>query len=235
MALAARIRKLLSAWFRQGKMFSQQVYYLGGIVYWLTFERRLYVGTRVVEIPQVLKWLSNHTHGGERILQVGDVLLKDALKRYEVELADLEAEEFSQPGLKVHRGDIREAPLPSCHFDVAISISTLEHIGMQKPYFPNGDKMAVDIIAEALKPGGLFFFSVPFGRPTSRTRYRVYDRARVKFIIEGRFEIQEEMFFVWRTLRWRQAFPSIAEEVSALKDNPRMNLGVCLVSARKRQ
>lgn len=231
--LIYKIRKPLYIWLRQGRVGSRQIYYLAGIIYWLLRARRLYVETRVIEIPICLNWLSHRTNGGERILQVGDVLLKKALDRYEVELVDLEAEEYSEPGLKVHKTDIREAPLPSRYFDIAISISTLEHIGLQEPYFANGDKVAVDIIAEALKPGGLFFFSVPFGKPTGH--YRVYNRSRLRFLVEGEFEILEEKFFVWKKFRWCETSPEIAEEVGLLKDNPSMNLGVCLIKVRKKQ
>ncbi len=228
------VRETLYGYLRQGRWGSRMIYLIGAISYWLVFGRRLYVGTRIVEIPYVLNQLHHVAHGGERILQVGDVLSKEmALDHYEVELVDLGAESVSKPGLKVHKVDIRDVSLPQSYFDIAISISTLEHIGLQGPSFPDGDKLAIDIINQALKPGGLFLLTVPFGKSAVRQTFRVYDGNRINAILGDYFNIEEEAFFVWRGLKWRRTSREDAGRVGFLNNNPSMILGVALVLARK--
>jgi len=227
------IRKLLYRYLRQGRRGSHIAYSFGAYLYWLISARRLYVGTRIVEIPWVLKQLHNHAKSGERILQVGDVLLYKALQRHHIELVDMDAEEKSRPGLKVHKTDIRSVRFPQGYFDIAISISTLEHIGIHEPKFPSGDKLAVDIISEALKPGGLFLLTVPFGKPVVLDKFRVYDKARLDYILGDKFSIDEEAFFIWNKFKWQRASSEEAGIAGFLKNNPSINLGVALVKAMK--
>lgn len=85
---------------------------------------------RVVEVPWVLRRLS----GSERILDVGTafapMVYQHLLVRLPqtVEIADLAQADL--PGMRSHRVDLRELPFERDSFDVAICISTLEHVGM---------------------------------------------------------------------------------------------------------
>jgi len=203
-------------------------------LYWLARVGTPYVGTRIVEIPWVLRQLHMLAHDREKVLQLGNVILKEALNSYRVEVVDLGADETSGPELKVHKADIREVHLPQNDFDVAISISTLEHIGVMEPKFPDGDKLATDIISQALKPRGLFLLSVPFGQPAVLDEFRVYDKARLDFITHDKFSIEEEKFFVWNKIKWQQVSSKAAGRVGFLNNNPSMNLGLALVRVRKR-
>ena len=228
------LRKPLYRWLREGERGSQVGYYFAAICFWLLSARCPYVGTRIIEIPWVLTRI-RELDNSLKILQVGDVVLKKALDKHEEVLVDLDAEETPKSGLKVHKADIRSVSLPRCYFDVAVSISTIEHIGLQELEFTDGDKVAVDIIARALKPEGLFLFTVPFGKPIARQTFRVYDHARLKFILGDKFELLKSRFLVWSKLKWRDMSPEEAEKVSFLKNNTSMNLGICLIEARKRK
>ncbi|MCL0092285.1 DUF268 domain-containing protein [Dehalococcoidia bacterium] len=214
MSIFEDLRKPFYKWLRENRPLNQALYYFAGISFWLLSARRFYCGTRVVEIPWVLAELRKNT-AITRILQIGDIILKKALEKYEVILVDLDAAENPQDSLKIYKTDIREASLPSSYFDIAISISTLEHIGLSEPRFADGDKVLVDIIKETLKPGGLFLFSVPFGKLLVRENFRVYGQARLKFILEKKFELLEEKYLVWKKLKWWERSAEEAEKAAS--------------------
>jgi SAM-dependent methyltransferase len=232
MSFTSKVRTPVYRQLREGKIGGLILHSVAAFLYWTIYKRTPYIGTRIVEIPWVLNQLRSCT-GVRKILQVGDVLLKKALKRYEVTVVDLDAEESSGPGLKVYKDDIRNVPLPPCYFDAAISISTLEHIGLQGPRFPDGDKLAVKIISRALKPGGWFFLTVPFGRSMVLNTYRIYDKDRLDFILRDQFIVSKRLFFVWDKYRWRRTLSEEAEKVGLIKNDPSRNLGVALVMARR--
>jgi len=227
--------KLLYKRLRQGRRGSRILYGFASYPYCLISTRIPYMGTRIAEIPWVLKELRSLTHGGERILQVGDVILKNALNKYEVELIDLSAEEEPAPGLKVHKADIRGVSLPVNYFDIAISISTLEHIGIMEPNFPDGDRLAISIIYQALKPRGLFLFTVPFGEPAVLKTMRRYNKNRLDFILDSLFTIEEEIFLVWNKLKakWEEKASKEAEQFGSLKEGTNMSWSIALVKARR--
>jgi len=87
---------------------------------------------RVVEIPWVLRCLSGDQES--RVLDIGTAFSVPVYKwllvrqPHVVEVADL-AEAYV-PGLRSHVADVRSLPFAENSFDVAICISTLEHVGM---------------------------------------------------------------------------------------------------------
>jgi len=87
---------------------------------------------RVVEVPWALRRLSDDDSA--RILDVGTAFAPVVYQRllvrlpHTVELADLADADL--PGLESHRVDLRELPFETDSYDVAIAISTIEHIGM---------------------------------------------------------------------------------------------------------
>ena len=78
------------------------------------------------------------------------------------------------------------------HFDTIASFSSLEHAGLGRygdPINPNGDIEAVRQIHCMLKPGGLFFLSLPTNDDGSShiefNAHRVYGTARLELLFEG--------------------------------------------------
>lgn len=71
-------------------------------------------------------------------------------------------------------------------FDVAVAISTLEHIGLGAygdPCDPDGDRITVARVGKWLKPGGVFYFDVPYrpdGPYKEHTNYRAYDKPNLE-------------------------------------------------------
>jgi hypothetical protein len=193
----------------------------------------------VVEIPWILERLRKYSGGKEKVLAVGDVISQTLAKSgYGVEVVDMDAESSPGQRLKVQKLDIREAKLPPNYFDIAVSISTLEHIGIQTIEFEDGDRLACEIIGRSINPGGLFLFTVPFGKAyISKGLTRIYDRQRLSGILEGLFATVEESYYIWNGLKWKQVSLYTAEKAGFLKDNPdkypAQNIGLAMVVARK--
>jgi len=78
-------------------------------------------------------------------------------------------------------------------YDACTAISTIEHIGIQSRYGQgrniDGDKKAIDKIADALRPGGLLILTVPFGIAQVQKDVRIYDSKGIENLLSERFHI----------------------------------------------
>lgn len=82
---------------------------------------------------------------------------------------------------EVIRGDVLTRDWPPRSFDVAVGISSIEHVGLghydADPLDVDGDRHCMERVARWLKPGGWVYADVPYG-PEYRvegTSHRVYD------------------------------------------------------------
>lgn len=88
-------------------------------------------------------------------------------------------------------------------FDAVVSTSALEHFGLgtyrkyEKAIDADYDVKAVEFIWKLLKPGGLFFVTVPYGRHfvVNTPHWRVYDRTALQERLVQRFTVLEKVFF----------------------------------------
>lgn len=87
------------------------------------------------------------------------------------------------------QGDVMRTVFPGSAFDWIFSISAIEHVGLghynADPKHPDGDRIAMQQAFRWLKPGGLFYFDVPWNLGEDAyqvvgTSHRVYDDATVK-------------------------------------------------------
>jgi SAM-dependent methyltransferase len=238
--LVALDKKTFYRWLRQGMPGSAFPRYAGGYIFWFLYAGRPYVGTRVAEIPWVMKRLKEHGAGKCTLLIVGDVLTqKLAGMGYGVDLVDMDAEASAGKNLRVQKLDIREAKLPAAGSDLAIAISTVEHIGVQGIEFPDGDRLAMGIIHRALKPGGLLLLTVPFGKAHVVKGFtRVYDRQSLLKILSEYFTVEEETYRVWNGIRWKRAPVAAVETAGFLRNDPEkykgQNLGLAMVMAKNK-
>jgi SAM-dependent methyltransferase len=77
----------------------------------------------------------------------------------------------------------RDSSLAAESFDLVISVSTIEHLGLGRyddVTLPDGDRLGVERLWRLLRPGGRFMASVPAGRPAVQRGYRTYDAARLR-------------------------------------------------------
>lgn len=74
-------------------------------------------------------------------------------------------------------------------FDMAVSISSIEHDGLGRygdPINPNGDLRAMREFKEMLKPGGLLLLAVPVGQDAVVwNAHRIFGRKRLPLLMDG--------------------------------------------------
>ena len=90
-----------------------------------------------------------------------------------------------RPG-RVIRGNVLTQEFPAEHFDAVVGVSSIEHIGLGHyecdPIDADGDRHCTERVTRWLKPGGLFYADVPYGREycVVGTSHRVYDDAAIQ-------------------------------------------------------
>jgi SAM-dependent methyltransferase len=108
----------------------------------------------------------NHAHILDRLLpQIGDL--------HVVTLAP-EERSFLKRRISYVYADLRDLPFRNSYYDTVLSVSTLEHVGMDNTQYGSTAARAEDARTEArealvelkrvVAPGGQLLFTVPFGR-----------------------------------------------------------------------
>ena len=147
---------------------------------------KLVVSEQIVENSLVLR---NIRESDKRVLDFGGfesaLPLQLSALGYEVTVLDQRYYPFSHNNLKVLSSDIFADKLDiEEKFDVIISISTIEHLGLsaygKSHYDEDADMRGAEILWNLLKPGGRFMVSVPAGKFSIQRGYRVYDEARIE-------------------------------------------------------
>ena len=105
------------------------------------------------------------------------------------------------PGINVLRPE--EFARSPQRFDIALSISSIEHDGLGRygdPISPRGDLRAMQDMRQLLRPGGLLFLAVPVGRDALVwNAHRIYGPKRLPRLLEGweqvaAFGFEESLF-----------------------------------------
>lgn len=171
-----------------------------------------------------------------RVLDLGCAESTNALEMasfgYDVVGVDMRNLPLEHPSLQVLRGDITQLPFDDESFDVVVSLSTIEHVGLNwyGPTPTNGTDF--DVAAEVnrlLKPGGTFLLTVPYGRPVVTPVHRVYDRGRLDELLSG-FERVETAYGVREGNAWSFTTDAARAEKADSKD---CVCAVALVVVRK--
>jgi SAM-dependent methyltransferase len=105
---------------------------------------------------------------------------------HDVTVLDQRPYPFKGPRLRSVTADVfRESSLAAESFDLVISVSTIEHLGLGRyddVTMPDGDRLGVERLWRLLRPGGRLMASVPAGRPAVQRGYRTYDAARLRAV-----------------------------------------------------
>lgn len=157
-----------------------------------------FLDERVVEYPWLISRL-NKLAG--KVLDAGSalnheyILQHEKIKRKELCIVTLEPEQNCYWNKKVSYlfHDIRELPFIDDYFDEVISISTLEHIGMDNTLYSSDEAYSehkiysfLDAITElkrVVKPGGKVYVTVPYGIYTNFSWYQQFDRNLIDKLI----------------------------------------------------
>lgn len=131
------------------------------------------VGGRVLDAGSTL----NHAHILDRVLPHVDAL-------HIVTLAP-EPTAFVDRGVSYLFADLRELPLRDAQYDVVISLSTLEHVGMDNTQYGGPAARAADPAGEVAlacrellrvaRPGARLLVTVPYGRREDHRWFRQFD------------------------------------------------------------
>jgi SAM-dependent methyltransferase len=154
---------------------------------------------RSVEYP----WcLSRMPRGPLRVLDAGSVLnhafLLDqpvlAEKRLFVSTLAPEPVAFTARGISYVYEDLRQSCFRDAYFDVVVSLSTVEHIGLDNAMLYSSDAThqenrpdtyldAIREFARVLRPGGTLLLSVPYGRHVNHGWFQVFDASMVDALV----------------------------------------------------
>ena len=146
------------------------------------------VNERVVEIPYLFRALA-HVPPGARILDVGatesTVSLSLASLGFRVTAIDPRPYPFSHPHLETVVDAIEDWDYDGA-FAALVCLSTVEHIGLDRPSpLERADVAAMRRMRELTEPGGLLVLTVPFGQPRIDGNARRYDDAGLEELLEG--------------------------------------------------
>ena len=144
---------------------------------------------RVVEIP----WLLALRPSG-RVLDAGSSLnhreyldrLQPLVDELHIVTLAYEGVAYPERGVSYVFADLRALPYGDGYFDTVLSISTLEHVGMDNTGYAAGagssenplaeTDRAVRELARVVRPGGRMLVSVPYGRREDHGTFRQLDR-----------------------------------------------------------
>lgn len=186
----------------------------------------LRIDERIVEYP----WLfSRLPDGAGKLLDAGSVLnfekilLQRKIRSKQVFISNLLPETCCYWGLGISYiyEDVRESCFKNNYFDWVVSLSTIEHIGLdntllytddltKKENNPGSYLQAVQEYFRILKPQGVLYLSFPFGRKKNHGWFQVFDASMVEEIINV-FSPQsfKEKYFKYEEDGWK---PSSREE-----------------------
>lgn len=162
------------------------------------------VGDRDVE----WSWICGHIPPGSgEALDFGNggsfLGLAAAQRGYDVLAVDLEeiVWPYAHPRLRLVRGDILTLPIAERRFDLVLSCSTVEHVGLVGRYGVasgnvDGDLEAMARIRSLMKPGGVMLMTIPVGRDAVFAPLcRVYGETRLPALLRG-FDVEEQVYWV---------------------------------------
>jgi SAM-dependent methyltransferase len=155
---------------------------------------------RIVEYP----WLFAHLPTGPGFLLVAGSVLNFRFLLSRPTLADKtiyictlapERHSFWREGISYTFQDLRSTCFRDAFFDHVVSLSTLEHVGLDNARFytnhapakrdPAGYVAAVREMARILRPGGRLYLSVPYGRYADLGWLQVFDQGMIERVIEA--------------------------------------------------
>ncbi len=195
---------------------------------WVSYEnstaRWSATSERILERPWIFRQLADLPLGAT-ILDAGcsESLLSFELASAGFQMVGVDIRDYTlrHPRLQFLRSNICSTPLTSATFDVAIALSTVEHIGIGAYGDPTQNaspELALAEIFRLLKGGGRLYITVPFGQAAITPLHHIYDSTSLRALLKD-FRIEKLEFgikvdnYVWMS-------PADEAEASARIHNP---------------
>jgi SAM-dependent methyltransferase len=146
---------------------------------------------RIIEYPWLLSRLPSDSG---RLLDAGSILNYDfllaqnSIQTKQIFISTLAPEKFCfwGKGVCYIYEDLRETCYKDDYFDWIVSISTIEHIGLDNTLlytadesknenYPNSYLLAIKEFERILKPGGVLYLSFPFGQHKNHGWFQIFN------------------------------------------------------------
>jgi SAM-dependent methyltransferase len=193
------------------------------------------IDERIVEYPWLFDRLKHVGGSLGSVLDAGStlnhdfILDRDPLRKADLTIMTLAPEKrcYWYKGYSYVFGDFRQTNFKDGAFDTIVSISTLEHVGLDNTLLYTGDRAKaetnkngfVDAIREfrrILVPGGRCLITVPYGKYENFDWFQVFDREMIDLLIStfnpSSFDLD---FFEYRKTGWRRALESEVSDATA--------------------
>lgn len=191
----------------------------------------LRIDERVIEYPWVYSRLADKPGA---VLDAGSALnYKFLLERAPIQNSNLtictlapEKRCYSNKKISYTFDDLRDNRFRDAVFDVVISISTIEHIGLDNTLLYTHDTSkhendrlsflsAIREFRRVLKPGGICFISVPYGKAKNHGWFQVFDALMVQSILDAFRPSQTELeYFGYSQFGWAKVDASSLENAT---------------------
>lgn len=184
----------------------------------------MWLDERVIEYPW---FLSRIPDAAGRLLDAGSalnheyVLNHPRLRNKSMTVFTLapEAESYWRRGISYVYGDLRDCCYRDGYFDWAVSISTLEHVGMDNTRHYTADSSKnecrpeshIDAVLElrrVLKPGGVCYLTLPFGRPENYGWLHIFDEEKIRNLLHA-FQPKSaaQLYYRYSNSGWQLSSP----------------------------
>lgn len=181
------------------------------------------IDERIIEYPWV--YTRMEIPRGGKVLDAGSVLNYDFLLKFKpvsearLTICTLAPEKrcYWKSGISYVYDDLRATMFRSEYFDCVVSISTIEHIGLDNTMLYTDDAAkremdqsgyiaAVREFRRIIKPGGTCFITVPYGKAAVRKWFQVFDAAMIESVLKA-FEPRTSVleYFAYDADGWRRA------------------------------
>jgi len=184
----------------------------------------LWLDERVVEYPW---FLSRLPQAPGKLLDAGSVLNHDyvlshrMLSNKTISILTLapESQCHWHRGISYVYGDLRECCYRDDYFDWIVSISTLEHVGMNNTRFyttdssknecrPDSHLKALLELRRILRVGGTLYLTLPYGRAQNRGWLQIFDADGVARLLDAfRPASLQRAYFRYTQSGWQYSLP----------------------------
>jgi SAM-dependent methyltransferase len=198
-------------------------------------------GPRLVQVTErILENMFVHTRLPQPPARILDLGCREGLSAlemasfgFQVVGVDLRPLPLSHPNFQMVQANLAALPFDDESFDVAVSLSSLEHVG--PGWYGVGetgssDRQVIAEVVRVLRPGGRFILTVPFGRRAVTRARRIYDRAALDELLEP-FVVLERSHGIRDGNTWSL---TLDEARAARADGTERVSAVCLMVAEKR-